>query len=284
MGSSKSSFFLKRDSYRGASRLSLSLVLFVPLSLLFAGELAAQESANPSETQFQTAAKGRTPAPPSPQGAARRVSSAVSPSLVAFEEGQLSINASNVSLAEVLFAVRSATGADIDIPVNANSERVTAQLGPGPARKVLSDLLGWSNFDYIIQGADDDPLAVHSITLMERIKGGANASGPISASLTGRTGSAAPPRPDPEPAAASMNEPGAAAESHQDQPAAAGDNLEAPPPAQPKGTNIPPTMPWGTGSAAGKSPSDMAQELQQMYQQRRVMQEQQNQATGQRSP
>jgi len=194
-------------------------------------------------------------------------------------------------LADVLFAVRSATGADIDIPMNASSERVTAQLGPGPARKILSDLLAWSSFDYIIQGADDDPLAVQSITLMIRTK----SAGPVSnaavpASTVPRAGFPTHPEPDGATATAPIAAATAAADvaagdPHPDQPAApAADNSDAPSNLQPK-VQSPVSQPWGSGaSASGKSPSDMIQELQQMYQQRRMLQEQQNQGAAQRSP
>jgi hypothetical protein len=212
-------------------------------------------------------------------------------SLVSFEGGQLSVNATSVSLADVLFAVRSATGADIDIPMNASSERVTAQLGPGPARKILSDLLAWSSFDYIIQGSDDDPLAIQSITLMVRTKSaGPGSNGAVTASTVPRAG--LPTRPEPDGSAAPIAAPTAAAEvaaavdPRPDQPAApAADNSDAPSNLQPK-VQSPVSQPWGSGgaSASGKSPSDMIQELQQMYQQRRMLQEQQNQGAGQRSP
>lgn len=267
----------------------LPVALAFGLSLLFAGAALAQDStASQSKQPVQTAARSRVPAP----AAAQRQLGASSPNslqpLVSFEDGQLSVNAANVSLADVLFAVRAATGADIDIPMNASSERVTAQLGPGPARKVLSDLLAWSSFDYIIQGSDDDPLAVQSITLMVRVKSGAPGStGAVTGTMALHQGLTTRPDTDPSPGGLSPASPDVAAvEPHTDQPvaAAASDAPDAPSNPQQK-VQSPVSQPWGSGSGAGKSPSDMIQELQQMYQQRRMLQEQQNQATaGQRSP
>ena len=56
------------------------------------------------------------------------------PPQVTYENNQLTIVASNSTLADVLRAVRKTTGADIDVP--AAPERVVTHLGPGPARDV----------------------------------------------------------------------------------------------------------------------------------------------------
>jgi hypothetical protein len=278
--------------------LAAALFLFVAV-LLPSSKASAQEpgGAGPG-APMQTAARGKVPPAPSAQqpGVSSRGSAS---GLVTFEEGQLSINATNVSLSEILFAVRAATGADIDVPMNASSERVTAQLGPGPARKVLADLLGWSSFDYIIQGADDDPLAVHSITLMVRVKTGAPGTSAAAASIEPRPGFQNRPEPanspgtegamggSIEPRAGFQNRPEPAnspgTESAVDPSAAAADNPEPPPNSQPK-VQTTPAQAWSGSSGGTKAPSEMIQELQQMYQQRRLLQQQQNQAAGQQSP
>ena len=229
----------------------------------------------------QTAARSQSPITSSPAITSNGTASGASLPLVSFGDGLLSINATNVPLAEILIALRSVAGTDIDLPTTASTERVTAHLGPGPARKVLADLLGWSSFDYIIQGSDDDPLAVQSITLMVRGKTGttslATTPGPPA-----RVASQSQPQPEPSsPPATEV----AVVENRSEQPAAATPDVpDAPANFQPK-VQQPTTMPWNSGgSSAGKSPSDMIQELQQMYEQRRAMQQQQNQSTGQRSP
>lgn len=259
------------------------------LCLLSAGASLAQGPAgSPANPPVQTAARARVPVPPAAQRPVSPGSASSLQSLVSFEGGQLSVNATNVSLADVLFAVRGATGADIDIPMNASSERVTAQLGPGPARKVLADLLAWSSFDYIIQGSDDDPLAVQSITLMIRVKSATPLSnGAVVASTAPRQSFSSRPEAESSPGANASTDV-AAVETHSDPATAAAsaapDAPDTPSSVQPK-VQSPVSQPWGGGaSAAGKSPSDMIQELQQMYQQRRQLQEQQNQTGGQRSP
>jgi hypothetical protein len=86
---------------------------------------------------------------------------------VHFSDGELSIVAHNSTLADVLKEVREQTGAELDIPPNAN-ERVVADLGPGPARSVLADLLNGTHFNYVMVGSTTDPTAIHSIVLTPR--------------------------------------------------------------------------------------------------------------------
>jgi hypothetical protein len=86
---------------------------------------------------------------------------------VHFSDGQLTIVAHNSTLSDVLKEVREQTGAELDMPPNAN-ERVVADLGPGPARAVLADLLNGTHFNYVMVGSTTDPSAIHSIVLTPR--------------------------------------------------------------------------------------------------------------------
>jgi len=243
--------------------------------------MAAQDKTPDPGSEVQTAARARTHEPlPHPNGQISSTDSASLP-LVSFVDGQLSINATDVSLLEILTVLRSVTGADIDLPVNASSAHVTAHLGPGPARKVLSDLLSWSDFDYIIEGMDDDPLAIHSVMLMARMKGGSS-SGPSTASPARSLPTPSPSRTvDPEPAATPANV--AVVEPQGDQSTSTPDLPTPPASLQPRiaatatDSSLNPSAP----AAGGRSPSEMIQQLQQMYQQRRQLQEQQNQSAGQ---
>jgi hypothetical protein len=83
---------------------------------------------------------------------------------VQYSGGELTIVAHNSTLSDVLKAVRQQTGADLDIPPNA-SERVVADLGPGPARDVIAALLNGTHFNYVMVGSATDPTAVHTIVL-----------------------------------------------------------------------------------------------------------------------
>lgn len=91
---------------------------------------------------------------------------------VAWDGEQLTIASDNSTLADILVAVRELTGADIDIPSGASAERVAARLGPGPAREILASLLGGTDFNYVIQAADNNPLGLQSIVLTPRSRTG----------------------------------------------------------------------------------------------------------------
>jgi hypothetical protein len=260
---------------------ALLAALLLGLSLSSTAVSAQGISQGTPQSQVESAARSRVPRTPNSARGANG-SEGQAPSTqprVLFEDGQLTINAFDSSLADVLYALRASTGADIDLPSGASSERVTAQLGPGPARKVLADLLSWSNFDYVIQASDNDPLSIQSVTLMVRIKSSPSAA----PAAPGRAAAvvARPADPTPAPAPAEVPE----VENHAEAPVAnnngnsnanAADSLSpqtqlSPQPSQAKGTDMTPA-----GSSSGKSPADMIQELQQMYQQRRTLQEQQN--------
>lgn len=89
---------------------------------------------------------------------------------VQYTGGELSIVAHNSTLADVLKAVRQQTGAELEIPPNA-SERVVADLGPGPARDVIAQLLNGTHFNYVMVGSANDPTAVQSIVLTPKSGG-----------------------------------------------------------------------------------------------------------------
>lgn len=263
---------------RELTSLPLLLAIALGFSLLAVPAVGQGVSQGTPQSQVESAARARVPRAPNSAWGSNEGQVSTQPRVL-FEDGQLTINASDSSLSDVLYALRASTGADIDIPPGANSERVTAQLGPGPARKVLSDLLSWSSFDYVIQASDSDPLSIHSVTLMVRIK-----SAPSTAPGTPGRAAAVAARPvDPAPVSAPAETP--EPENHSEAPAAnanSNSNTNGPDslnpqsqPAQAKGADMTPA-----GSGSGKSPADMIQELQQMYQQRRSIQEQQNRAAG----
>jgi hypothetical protein len=89
---------------------------------------------------------------------------------VQYTGGELRIVAHNSTLADVLKAVRQQTGADFEIPPNA-SERVVADLGPGPACDVLAKLLNGTHFNYVMVGSATDPTAVKSLVLTPKSGG-----------------------------------------------------------------------------------------------------------------
>jgi len=86
------------------------------------------------------------------------------PPLVIFAGGKLTVTAKNSTLADILRAVASKTGAVIDVPEGAE-ERVVTQLGPAPARDVMAALLNGSHYNYVMVGTETDSEAVAHIIL-----------------------------------------------------------------------------------------------------------------------
>ena len=256
--------------------LRLGLAVLVCPVAMHVGAIPAAAQGTAAKTgvppEVQTASRARSEALPSTQWSNGMSDGApATQPRVRFEDGLLSISANNSSLSEVLMAVRAATGADIDLPGGASGERVTANLGPGPARKVLSDLLGWSSFDYIIQGSDANPQTIQSVTLLVRTK----SAGPTTALNPSGPSRQTPSMPMPsaaEPVSAPVDVPEAET-APVTQPTNGADMISAPQvEVQPKPISPGPSL----DSATGKSPSEMIQQLQQMYEQRRQIQQQQN--------
>jgi hypothetical protein len=94
---------------------------------------------------------------------------------VTFENGQLTIVASNSTLGDILRAVRKQTGAEIDIPDA--QDRVVTHLGPGPARAVVAELLNGSRFNYVLLGSADDANQLTRVVLVARSDNGSPSNG-----------------------------------------------------------------------------------------------------------
>jgi hypothetical protein len=215
---------------------------------------------------------------------------------ISYVDGQLKIDALNATLAEVLAKVAALTGVKIDLPEGATSEPMpVVDLGPGPAREILASLLRDSNFDYLILASDKDPEQIQSVVLMTRDKRGSGANGIEAAARPIRSpysrAAAPPPRqeepPPPDPPApvqpentvAAVNSPNGTTQPDPSTPPSSPQpdsstsslstqpDLSAPPPfGQPLQTNVPPTFP--VPPPAVMSQQNINQQLQQMYQQR----------------
>lgn len=102
---------------------------------------------------------------------------------------QLTISANNATLGSVLAAVHACIGIQIDIPEGAGKSRTFEELGPGPERQVLEALLSGTDFNYVIGSSDADPGKVETVLLMERTKEtAANGSAAERSLLQGRHG------------------------------------------------------------------------------------------------
>jgi hypothetical protein len=277
------------------SNVRMRFVFFLIVALAPGGQsilraaLPLQDSKTATQQEPDTQA-----ASPSPDA----VAASVAP-LVAYEHGQLTIVAENVRLSEILTALHAAMGTQVDLPAGASSERIWARLGPGPARKVLSQLLSNTDLNFIIQGSSVDPAGIQSVSLTPRTPDGAPgriglSSDPVQSVAERRLGRANPaPDPAPEQEASVSPEPPPAAPAAATTPAptepaataaAAPSSTAA---TEPSVTLIPgppniaaETMLPSAGSfnphpspPASLTPDQMAQQLSNMYQQRRQMQQ-----------
>ena len=230
------------------------------------------------------------------------------PQNISYVDGQLRINVLNSTLTEVLAKVAALTGVKIEIPEGVSSERMPVfELGPGPARQVLATLLSDSEFDYLIQGSDTSPDKIQSVVLMPRGKKDAGSNGNDALARAPRSPyarAAAVAAPAPvTPAPAQPEDPAAIANPVSPQPAqpeqqAPPDPTTPPPPAQPDpstqlpGGQVEPSAPYPTGQPLqtnvpkvfpGPVPAvlnqqTINQQLQQMYQQRMQMVQQERQS------
>jgi len=128
-------------------------------------------------SQSNTAPDGEVSASTPPPAAAEKT--ATHSPKVTYQDGQLTIIAENSLLSEILSALHTAMGAEIDLPPGASSERVWVRLGPGPARKVVSELLSGTDLNFVIQGSATDVDGIQSVLLTPHGEAGpAISSGP----------------------------------------------------------------------------------------------------------
>jgi hypothetical protein len=76
---------------------------------------------------------------------------------VTYVNGQLTINARDASLGDILRAVSTKTGAVIEFPSDRAQEHLSANAGPGPVREILSSLLNGSRFNYVMLASPTNP-------------------------------------------------------------------------------------------------------------------------------
>jgi len=136
----------------------------------------ASNPAKDSEKYLAAASQSNTPqdgevatSTPPPASAEKK---APSPPKVTYQDGQLTIIAENSLLSEILSALHTAMRAEIDLPASASSERIWVRLGPGPARKVVSELLSGTDLNFVIQGSMTDADGIQSVMLTPHSEAG----------------------------------------------------------------------------------------------------------------
>jgi hypothetical protein len=193
---------------------------------------------------------------------------------VSYQNQQLTIDAPNSTLGDILRAVRKQTGAEIEVP--SAPERVVTHLGPGPARDVIADLLNGSRFNYVLLGSPADNNVLTRVVLVPKSAAdAASENNPAIAEqeqpgVVRHTGNPGARLPEPDANATEAND-----DSADDAAAAA---AEQPPP-QPE-----PEPPAASSEQQQmvKTPQQMLQEMQQR--QLQFQQQQQQQQQGQQPP
>jgi hypothetical protein len=115
--------------------------------------------------------------PPPPPPASKPEKTPPGSAVIVYQNGELTIEAHNSTLGDILRAVCKQTGAIIDVPAGAN-ERVVGQLGPGRPRDVVASLLNGSRFNYVMLGSAIDADALAQAILYPKPAGSSTDKGP----------------------------------------------------------------------------------------------------------
>jgi len=202
--------------------------------------------------------------------------------IVNYQHGKLSITAENVRLSDIMSALHGLLGVEISLPAESSNERVWAHLGPGSPRKVLSDLLSNISLDYVIQWSSTDADGIQSVSLTVRSEGSSDrggASNEIATSANDRrpslpaavdNQSSERDEPNSQQAAAGPAPTAPAVAPAGDGPAA-GVVAQSSSPTSGQFTNPPPP--------SSMTADQIAQQLNNMYQQRKQMQQNQTGST-----
>jgi hypothetical protein len=132
----------------------------VPL-LAVVGLVCSSVGSQAQDAQVRESQAATQPAGPSPLILAEMPPG---PVVTLYQNGQLTIEALNASLSDVLRAACNQTGAAIDLPPGAD-ERVVGTFGPGPTQEVLASLLNGSSFNYLMLGSPNDATRLVRLTL-----------------------------------------------------------------------------------------------------------------------
>jgi hypothetical protein len=263
-------------------RTCKGIVLICALALALAGPLCASPRSCPAAAKLSSTQNPQAVAPQDANAQQQPVLAAPGqelskPSQITYNDGQLTIITENAPLSEVLSAVRAAMGADIDLPAGAATQRIWVRLGPGPARKILRDLLDSTEFNYVIQASESDSEGVRSVMLTLGSKSPETAGqGNMVARGSNRKGSPSSSNPldaaeqDEPPSSPLVNTAEAATPDSQPPPVAPASQASKIP-------SLPVSSEIGSTGPLGRNPDQMIQQLQSMYEQRRQIQMQRNQ-------
>lgn len=199
---------------------------------------------------------------------------------VSYENGELTIIAENSLLSDILSEVHARMGADIDLPASASEARIWVRLGPGPARRILAELLSGTDLNYVIQASETDVDGIRSVLLTPR--GKTTATSGSSSEQLARSRNRKIPGVNPERTEVPAQENAVVPEARAESEAASATPSPASTDVQPVAPNL-----QSSTDTPGSDPSrplarttqEMIQQLQSMYQQRKQMQQGQKPST-----
>ena len=264
----------------GSRFRNIGFAVALGLAILCPAVFTSAQAAGSAQRRAIKAKAKKAELPPLPSGPTGPVqpmpldSIASVPPQVTYENNQLTIVASNSTLADVLRAVRKTTGADIDVP--AAPERVVTHLGPGPARDVLADLLNGSRFNYVLLGAAGNDTALTRVVLVAKTEGATSPSQPAPPAAQPGMGMAqAGPGVQPPPGVVppDVNDP-AMTDENNDNNNVVDDNNGVDQQAPPEAAEQPNPDQSNPDQPQVKTPQQMLQEMQQRQMQMQMQQQQ----------
>lgn len=262
----------------GTKFRKIGFAVALSLAILCPAVFTSAQAAGSAQRRAIKARAKKAELPPLPSGPTGPVQPmpldaiASVPPQVTYENNQLTIVASNSTLADVLRAVRKTTGADIDVP--AAPERVVTHLGPGPARDVLADLLNGSRFNYVLLGAAGNDTALTRVVLVAKTEGATSPSQPVPPAQQPGMGMAqAGPGVQPPPGAVppDVNDPAVADENSDNNVVDDNNGVDQQPP--PEAAEQPNPDQSNPDQPQVKTPQQMLQEMQQRQMQMQMQQQ-----------
>lgn len=276
------------------------------------GAATTPQSKPAGATDVAPAEAAAAPAP-APEFPKRPAELPPKPPKVICHGDQISISADNSTLDAILAGVRGCTGAKIDIPGDSSKVRSFEELGPGPVRQVLDELLSGTPYNYVIQSSEANPLKVESVLLSMRTNdtdkpGGPNSIGadiPMTAGRRAWQKMQKFDKPDPT----TLNEDGTQVEAEPASPASEATAASSAPPADgnpaPAAANAadpasreasaaatpappvtpvaPPVVDPNSSADPNQAMQDRIAAMQQMFSQRQQMIQKENQSQSQSS-
>jgi hypothetical protein len=162
-------------------RPSLSFCALLALGVIALPAAFSQTAPAPSQPRHQAktaqAPPQPNPVPPAPTVAPNLLDQPAVPATITSANNELTVNANNSSLSQILRQVSSKTGMQLD--GLGGDERVFGSFGPGAPREVLTALLNGTSYNVVMVG--DLPNGAPRELLLTRRTGDGSSSQPLNA-------------------------------------------------------------------------------------------------------